>query len=131
MTFISFKPKKQMSKFFLFLFFIDTICSCQTQQKFDKENWAEVADLMTFPNRKYMIDDLVKSHRLKGKKYNEIIELLGRPQSIVDSTFELFYDIDVDYRSDIDPVYTKTLSFQFDKDSIVRAFEVREWKKKN
>ncbi len=41
----------------------------------------------------------------------------------------MFYDIDIDYGSDIDPVYSKTLTFQFDKDSIVKTFEVKEWNK--
>ena len=84
---------------------------------------------MTFPHRKYMIDDLVQNYQLKSKTYHELVELLGQPQSKLDSTLQVFYDIDVDYGWDIDPVYTKTLSIVFDKDTIVKSFEVQEWKK--
>ena len=103
--------------------------SCRIEKKFDKEKWVEVADLMTFPNRKYMINDLVKNFQLKGKTYNEIIELLGQSQSDMNSEHQIFYDVDINYGFDIDPVYTKILLLQFDKDSIVKNFEVREWKK--
>jgi len=118
-----------MTKQFFFLLLVATFYSCQTKQKFDKAKWAEVADLMTFPNRKYMIDDLVKNYQLKGKNYNEIVELLDQPQSKLDSTMEIFYDIDVDYGWDIDPVYSKTLTILFDKDTVVKDFKVNVWKK--
>src|SRR5262245_10201077 len=96
-----------------FIFFILTIFlfSFHARQKFDKVKWAEVADLMNFPNRKSMIDDLTKNFQLKGKKFHEIIDLLGQPQRKGDNDLQIFYDVDVDYGSDIDPVYTKTLSF--------------------
>ena len=115
---------------YLFLILIALIIlSCQAQKKFDKAKWAEVADLMTFPNRKHMVDDLTKNHHLEGKKYYEIIELLGQPQGKGESDLQIFYDIDVNYGSDIDPIYNKALLFQFDKDSIVKAFEIKEWRK--
>ena len=118
-----------MTRRLIFLSLTLTLFSCQKQQKFDKVKWAEVADLMTFPNRKYMIDDLVKNYQLKGKKYNEIVQLLAEPQSKLDSTMEIFYDIDVDYGSDIDPINSKTLLITFDKDTIVKSFEVHVCKK--
>ena len=118
-----------MARLFNTALFILTLVSCHTKQKFDKTKWAEVADLMTFPNRKNMIDDLVQNYQLKGKTYQELTELLGRPQSRLDSTLQVYYDIDIDYGFDIDPVYTKTLSIQFDKDTVVRKYEVQEWKK--
>ncbi len=118
-----------MTKILIFLSLVLTLFSCKRHEKFDKVKWAEVGDAMTFPNRKYMIDDLVKNYQLKGKKYSEIIQLLNEPQSKLDSTLQVFYDVDIDYGSDIDPIYTKTLSLAFDKDTIVKNFEVREWKK--
>ena len=124
-----YKRRQILKTNFLLLVFVVTFFSCQQKQKFDKTKWAEVADLMTFPNRKYMIDDLVQNYQLKGKTYHELVELLGTPQSKLDSTLQVYYDIDVDYSSDIDPVYTKTLSIQFDKDTVVRNYKVQEWKK--
>ncbi len=118
-----------MKKYSLFLFLIIILVSCQTKQKFDKEKWDEVADLMTFPNRKYMINDLATNYKLKGKSYNQIVHLLGQPQSKTDNEQQIFYDIDVDYGSDIDPVYSKVLIIQFRRDSIVENFEVKEFRK--
>ena len=76
-----------------------------------------------------MIDDLVENYQLRGKTYHELVQLLGPPQSEFDSTLRVHYDIDVDYGSDIDPVYTKSLSIEFDKDTIVKKIEMQEWKK--
>ena len=84
---------------------------------------------MTFPNRKHIIDDLVKNYQLKGKKYSEIVELPDKPQSQLDSIMEIYYDINVDYGFNIDPIYIKTLSITFDKDTLVKSFEVNVWKK--
>lgn len=125
-----FYRKRQILKTnLLLLAFVVAFFSCQQKQKFDKTKWAEVADLITFPNRKYMIDDLVQNYQLRGKTYHELVELLGAPQSELDSTLRVHYDIDVGYGSDIDPVYTKNLSIELDKDTIVKDFEVQEWKK--
>lgn len=118
-----------MTKYFISALFIVALCSCQTQKKFDKEKWAEVADLMTFPNRKSMVDDLTKNIPLKGKSYKDIVSLLGQPQHSLDSTMNIGYEIYEDYGSDIDPIYTQTLVLHFDKDSTVKSFEIKEWKK--
>ena len=101
---------------------------CRRQEKFDKVKWKEMGDLMTFPNRKYMTNDLVKNYQLVGKSYKDIVELLDEPQSKLDSTLETFYDIDINWGT-IDPTYVKTLNLKFSKDSIVERFEVKEWRK--
>lgn len=113
----------------IFLAVTVLLFSCHPRQKFDQADWSEVADLMTFPKRNSMIDDLTTNIPLKGKKYSELIALLGEPQGKNDSGLQISYDVDVDYGSDIDPVYTKSLHFHFGKDSIVKAFEVEEWRK--
>ena len=87
-----------------------------------------IGDAMTFPNRKYMIDDLIKHHPLNGKTYKEIETLLGRPQGD-NNNYEIFYDVDVDYGHDIDPVYVKTLDIELSKDSIVENATVNTWRK--
>jgi hypothetical protein len=110
----------------IFLTFI--FSSCQNQHKFDKQEWGKIGDLMTFPNRKHMIDDLVHNNKLKRRKYNYIIDLLGQPQSSFDSSGCIAYEIDIDYGVE-DPVYSKTLIIQFSKDSIVSAYRINEWKK--
>ena len=117
-----------MVKYFYLLFITLSIFSCKSHQKFDKSLWEKRDDIF-YPNRKFMIDDLVKSYKLKGKKYRDIVELLGPPESILDSTLQIFYEIDVDYGTDIDPVYSKSLVIIFDKDTVVKSFRVEIWKK--
>ncbi len=118
-----------MQKFVTFSLTVLVFVSCVHEQKFDKAKWSVVDDLMTFPNRRYMIDDLIENYPLTGKKYSHITDLLGNPQGgDLDSTYEVFYNIDVDYGHDIDPVYVKTLKILFDKDSIVTKIEVNEFK---
>jgi len=117
-----------MAKYFYLLFITLTIFSCKEHQKFDKGLWKKKED-MFYSNRKFMIDDLVKNYQLKGKKYRDIVELLGAPESNLDSTLQIFYEIDVDYGTDIDPVYSKSLVIIFDKDIVVKRFEVEIWKK--
>ena len=118
-----------MAKFLIAILYILILHSCETKQKFDDKKWVEVGDLMTFPNRKSMIDDLTKTIPLKGKSYQAIVSLLGQPQYPIGVTMEIGYKIDENYGSDIDPIYTQTLLFHFDKDSTVESFEVIEWKK--
>ena len=113
----------------LFLVFLMTFTACHQKQKFDKTKWQEVGDLMTFPNRNAMVDDVVQNHNLKGKTLNDITGLLGQPQYPLDSTMEIGYKIDENYGTDIDPIYTKTLLIQFDKDTTVKNVEIKEWKK--
>ena len=114
-----------MTKAFLILLtFILSAC----QQKFDKQKWAQVDDLMTFPNRKYMLEDLFNNYNLKGRKYSEIINLLDQPQDGLDSLGRIVYNIDIDYGVE-DPAYSKTLVLQFSKDSVVNAYQVDEWHK--
>ncbi len=86
---------------------------------------------MQFPNRKYMIDDLLKNITLKGRTHAQIIDILGQPQSELElgSDFRMSYDVDIDYGKDIDPVYTKKLTIIFSSDTIVRDARVIEWKK--
>jgi hypothetical protein len=103
--------------------------SCRGMEKFNREKWSEVADLMSFPNRNCMVDDLVHNYNLKGKTLNKIIHLLGEPQYPIDSTMEIGYKVEEDFESDIDPVYTKILSIRFDSDTLVENVEIEEWKK--
>jgi hypothetical protein len=103
--------------------------SCQGIDKFNRTKWCQLADLMTFPNRNCMVDDLVQNYNLKEKRLNQIIDLLGEPQYPLDSTLEMGYKIEEEFGSDIDPIYTKTLLIQFNRDTLVKGFEIKEWKK--
>lgn len=105
------------------------LSSCNNEIKFDKMKWDEQPDLaFTPPHRKKMLKDLTTNHKLVGLKYSEIVSLLGVPN--FHDSISFGYDIIIDYGSDIDPIYTKTLDFAFSKDSTITSFKVDEWKKK-
>ena len=109
------------------LILVSALASCN-QMRFDKIEWNKSDDPgFTPPNRKRMLKDLTKNYKLTEIKYSSLINLLGRP-NYADST-SLSYDIEVDYGTDIDPVYTKILDFIFDKDSIIKSWKIEEWKK--
>jgi hypothetical protein len=82
---------------------------------------------MVFPYRNKMLKDLMTNYKLVGLQYKEVINLLGEPNYSESSSFA--YQVIVDYGSDIDPVYTKNLDFDFNKDSIITVFKIAEWKK--
>jgi hypothetical protein len=101
-------------------------CKDFEQIKFDKGKW-RTKDDMEFPYRNKMLKDLTTNYKLVGLKHSEIIELLGEPNFSDSSSFA--YQVIEDYGSDIDPVYTKNLDFEFSKDSMITAFKIEEWKK--
>lgn len=101
-------------------------CKNLGQIKFDKGKWITKDD-MEFPYRNKMLKDLTTNYKLVGLKHNEIINLLGEPNYSDSSSFA--YQVIEDYGSDIDPVYTKNLDFEFKKDSLITALKIAEWKK--
>ena len=77
-----------------------------------------------------MLEDLLTNYKLKGLSYRELIDLIGEPiKNWNGENGEIFYPITTDYGYDIDPLYTKTLTFKLNTDSIVTEFKVVEWKK--
>ncbi|WP_295650949.1 hypothetical protein [uncultured Mucilaginibacter sp.] len=96
--------------------------------KFDRKLWDEKLD-WDYPNREFMIDDLVKNHRLKGLTYKQLVDSLGEPANFGDTTNIVSYEIITDFGSDIDPVHTKTLVIQMNKDSVTTGFKIEEWNK--
>jgi hypothetical protein len=113
------------------LFIIVLFASCYNiqQEKFDKVAWSESED-PAFPpsHRKNMIKDITSNYKLIGIKYNDLVRLLGVPN--FRNSGIIGYDVDIDYGSDIDPVYIKNLLFTFSKDSVITSFKIHEWKKK-
>lgn len=106
---------------------ITMMISC-TEKKFEKRGWAAKTD-PNFPpaERGEMLNDLLANHKLVGLKYADVIVLLGVPDD-VDSSL-VSYQVEIDYGSDIDPIYTKDLYLYTTKDSIISSYEIKEWKK--
>lgn len=100
--------------------------SCTSQTKFEKDKWLYRDDVLSYPYRKLMIDDLIKNYQLKGMSFREIVKLLGQPLSSPDSVFNIWYEVDIRWGT-IDPVYGKSLILHLNKNSIVENFEVDEY----
>ena len=82
---------------------------------------------MEFPYRKKMVNDLVSNYKLEGLTYKELVDLLDSPQGSDGNS--IWYYVDEDYGNDIDPVYSKSLIFYLDKDSIITGFKIKEYRK--
>ena len=119
-------------KFLYLSFFILFISSCKPSHTFDKKKWAEHKDLINYPNRKDMLDDLLKNYELKGKSYSQILDLLGQPVMTplkIDTISELLYGIEMDFGKDKTLKHVKTLSLKFNSDTIVQDYKIIEWSK--
>jgi hypothetical protein len=114
----------------LFSIILFSIAACKQGINFDSARRGERVDLGIYPNRKLMIDDLVKNYQLVGMSYSDIVNLLGKPDgNMHQDSVRLYYDIELDYGFDIDPVYSKTLEIQLSIDSLVSSFSIKEVRK--
>lgn len=89
--------------------------------KFDKSGWNDYSDGI-YLYREQMLNDLIENHKLKGLTYHQLVDLLGKPDGY-DET--VYYEVVVEYGSNIDPVYVKSLLFDL-QDSVVSRYEVKE-----
>jgi hypothetical protein len=107
---------------------VTLLSSCNTNIKFDKAKWDQESEIaIPSPYRDKMLLDLTTNQKLVGLKYNQLVLMLGKPDFI--DTIGLAYSVVIDYGHDIDPVYTKNLSFSISKDSIVQSFNIEEFRK--
>lgn len=104
------------------------ISSCGVDEKnFDKLTWNDRDDIY-YANRESMVKDLMENHIKLGMSYEQVIELLGKPENFANmKTNTIGYEIMVDYGWNIDPVEGKNLYFEFSKDSIVIDFQLEHW----
>jgi hypothetical protein len=103
------------------------ILTTSCHQKFDKEKWNTQEDLRTYPFRESMLSDILENKKLIGLPCRQILDSLGQPNAIENG--QIYYSSNIEYGTDIDPVYFKDLVFTFDKDSIVTDIKIKEWKK--
>ncbi len=97
-------------------------------KKFDKNTWNDMDDIM-YANRESMISDLMENHLRQGMTYQEVVELLGKPENYANiESNTIAYEIMVDYGWDIDPVKGKTLYIELTNDSIIKDFRLEKWK---
>jgi hypothetical protein len=108
----------------LYCILVFLLFSCH--QKFNKRLWEYRDDLGMYPYRKGMLDDVLKTVTIKGRSYSQIVSSLGESTGLQDG--KLYYNIVIDYGSDIDPVYGKDLIILFNNNSIATGYEVKEWR---
>jgi hypothetical protein len=71
-----------------------------------------------------MVDDLVQSDTLKGLTQEQVVELLGLPETQDD--LEMKYLIREKYGTDIDPEYISNLHITLDNTGQVRNYEIKK-----
>ena|GEM_PF-3374780 len=98
--------------------------------KFDKAKWDSVGDLMSFPLREAMLNDLVKHHQIIRLTYRQLIDSLGQPANYGDMGDSIRYDIVVNYGY-LDPKSGIYLAIGFNKDSVATGFKVVHWKNRH
>ena len=109
---------------------LNLLTACKGDMKFSKTGWSKEEDLGYYPFRDKMLKDLTINYKIKGLSYRQIINLLGKPEdNMYNDSCSIYYNIIEDYGHDIDPVYVKTLEIKFDRDSLVKDFNIKVWKK--
>ena len=111
----------------LFTIGIILILTTSCQQRFNSEKWKIEEDLRTYPFRDGMVADIIEDKTFIGLQYHQVIDSLGIPSGIEKN--KVYYSIEIDYGTDIDPVYTKDLVLTIDEDSVVTEIKIEEWKK--
>ncbi len=118
-----------MRQFFLFTTVLLFFSCSGGSGKFDKDLWQKQSDK---PNtyRESMIKDLIENKLLEGVSYQEIVRLLGEPDSkaTYKEQFTLNYDISKTENSNQEPARIKSLIITFGSDSLVGGFNVEELK---
>jgi hypothetical protein len=109
-------------KKFIALFLVLLLSGCDLyipieQMSYSEENWDKHPDL-----RAVMIEELYKIQSFKELKEEEIKDMFGEPsvidKNVEDGMFIYSYYFDYDKKG---RRFSKTLSFQFDKDGMVVA----------
>ena len=115
----------------LVLILVVGIYKSTCQMEFSKDKWSYKND-MEYSFRPRLYKDLIKNYKLIGLKYNELVDLLGLPESDYETGDSIvFYDIQTKYGYHIDPINCVTLKFYLTNDSIVNNYQINKYKKGN
>jgi hypothetical protein len=109
MNIFKLKRNDKIGLFLFTAFIITTSLIYVFEERFDKHQWRSE------PSRRYqMVDDLIESQLLIGKTKNEVILLLGDPDSSISSGNDVFL-----YRLGKPPSF-----FESKREQLLVAFEV-------
>ena len=115
-------------KKYVLLFLLISSCGIQEKQ-FDSKTWQAIDGNNFSELREPMVNDLMKNHLYKGMFYYKVLQLLGNPEIFGNNKNEIGNCLFEDYGWDIDPVETKDLIIELNKDSTIKSFKIVNWKK--
>jgi hypothetical protein len=93
--------------------------------KFDKSLWLKNQQKDCYKDREKMLYNLLDNHKIKGLKYSEIEELLGRVEIVSTSHSKyIIYTVTTKKDTTIEKKYSKELIIFLDRDSIAQSFMV-------
>ena len=117
--------KNRISQFLIICLTVLAVSSCNSKQKFDSDEWKQTGlDWWITDFREKMVDDLIQNDTLIGMNQEQVIELLGLPES--ENKAKLEYLIREKYGSDIDPEYISNLIIEFDEKGQVRNCKIEK-----
>jgi hypothetical protein len=117
-----------MKKYFILVLLISS-CAIQ-DKKFDSKTWQAIDGNNFSELREPMVNDLMENNLYKGMFYYQVIQLLGKPDIFGSAEKnEIGYRLLQDYSWDIDPIKTKDLIIELNKDSTIKSYKIVNWKK--
>ena len=117
--------KNRISQFLIIYLTVLAVSSCNSKQEFDSDEWKQTGlDWWITDFREKMVDDLIQNDTLIRMNQEQVIELLGLPES--ENKAKLEYLIREKYRSDIDPEYISNLIIEFDEKGQVRNCKIEK-----
>ena len=117
--------KNRISQFLIICLTVLAVSSCNSKQKFDSDEWKQTGlDWWMTDFREKMVDDLIQNDTLIRMNQEQVIELLGLPES--ENKAKLEYLIREKYGSDIDPEYISNLIIEFDEKGQVRNCKIKK-----
>ncbi|MCR9249100.1 MAG: outer membrane protein assembly factor BamE [bacterium] len=115
--------KKRISQLLIICLTVLAVSSCNSKQRFNSDEWKKKGlDWWMTDFREKMVGDLIESDTLIGMNREQVIELLGLPES--ENKTELEYLIIEKYGFDIDPEYISNLIVEFDDNGQVRNCKI-------
>ncbi|MBC7413279.1 MAG: hypothetical protein H7331_12590 [Bacteroidia bacterium] len=105
------------------------LSSCELKrEKFNSKRWIEIDVNTYYKQREPIVNDLMENYLHNGMSYNEIINLLGKPE-IQEENNLIGYTLELCFGLDIDPVESRNLMMQLSKDLLLKEFKIEEWKR--
>jgi hypothetical protein len=107
----------------IFAAIVTLFTACHRNDNFTTEKWKS-GDGLQFPLRNEILDDLIKTHPLKGMTYKQVQHLLSYPDGRDSVSF--YYQIIETYNNLGKRKYIKNLVLYMKKDSVITGFKVVE-----